>query len=229
MVVPNMGNIAFQAAASAAKLRLTPRYTTFPTVEELRSPDATCMLTYITALVKNLSKKHRRTFHKMIRKAYPELTMRGLPQLLLALVVRCWLLRASASYFALHDFIEFCAGSGNLSLECLRQQLFGIALDITYSREHDMRTRLGLRIWIDSISETVPGALVWHGTRCSAFSGMSRRNHKRCAENKYWGDTSRRFVREGNIMMALRVLGGSLWGVTVPVLKKSEITTDKFY
>ena len=69
-----------------------------------------------------------------------------------------------------------------------------------------MRTHKGLRTWIDCISETKPGAMCWFGTRCSSFTGMSRRYHKRCAANGFWGDCSRKFVCEGNIMLVVTAL-----------------------
>ena len=93
--------------------------------------------------------------------AFPELMHDGLDRMLAKLVVRCWMLRASAQPYALHDCIEFCAGQGNLTLACLMSRMHGVALDRQYHPIHDMITRIGLRVWIDCISETKPGAMVW--------------------------------------------------------------------
>ena len=114
--------------------------------------------------------------------------------------VRCWTLRTSLDPIALHDFIEFCAGQGNLTAECLKLRLYGLALDVIYNEDHDMMTRVGLRVMIDSISETKLAALTWWGTRCSSFVGMSRYYHQRCLANGFWGNENYEFVRDGNMM-----------------------------
>ena len=100
----------------------------------------------------------------MLVRAFPELENNELDQILAKLVVRCWRLRASAKPYALHDFIEFCAGQGNLTMACLMSMLFGVALDLRYHPHHNMITRIGLRVWIDCIPETNPGAMIWFGT-----------------------------------------------------------------
>lgn len=118
--------------------------------------------------------------------------------------MRCWALRAILDPSALHDFIEFCAGQGNLTAECLKLRLFGMALDIIYNEDHNMMTRVGLRLMIDIISESKPGAMNWWGTRCSSFVGMSRRHHQRCQVNGFWGNYKKYgFVRDGNMMQVL--------------------------
>ena len=132
------------------------------------------------------------------------------------------MLRASAQPYALHDCIEFCAGQGNLTLACLMSRMHGVALDRQYHPDHDMITRIGLRVWIDCISETKPGAMVWWGTQCSSFVLMCKVHHKRSAENGFWGDCKHRFVREGNMMQlstALTMMLAHFCGCT-PVLEQ---------
>jgi len=109
-------------------------------------------------------------------------------------------LRASLDPCALHGFIEFCAGQGNMTAECLKLRLFGLCLDIIYNEDHNMLTQVGLRVMIDCISETMPGAMNWWGTRCSSFVGMSRKHHRRTVANGFWGHESFAFVRAGNMM-----------------------------
>ena len=123
--------------------------------------------------------------------------------------MRCWTLRAILDPIALHDFIEFCAGQGNLTAECLKLRMYGLALDIMYNEDHDMMTRVGLRVMIGSISETKPGALTWWGTRCSSFVSMCRHHHERCTANGFWGNDEYKFVRDGN-MMQVPLVGGDI-------------------
>ena len=130
----------------------------------------------------------------------------GLDRMLSKLVLRCWRLRTSAQPYALHDFIEFCTGQGNLTLACLMSRMHGVALDRQYHPDHNTITRIGLRIWIDCISQTKPGAMTWWGTQCSSFVVMCKVHHKRSADNGFWGDCKHRFVREGNIMQLVTAL-----------------------
>jgi hypothetical protein len=198
---PNMNVIAFRAAATAAKLNLTKRYTCFASDEDLKAlPEAACLLEAIAEFLQDVPRRHCRTWQKILRRAFPEMENSTLCEILAKLVLRCWRLRASAKPYALHDCVEFCAGQGNLTMACLRKMLHCVALDLEYHEDHNMITRVGLRTWIDCISETKPGAMVWWGTRCSSFVGMSRRHHGRSGKNGFWGNSRFLFVREGNMM-----------------------------
>ena len=199
-VSSNMSMVAFKAAANAARLNLTRRYTRFPDDNELLDPAAVQILDIIVAFLQHIPHWHRRTWNKMLVRAYPELVNNTLEQILHKLVVRSWKLRQTAKPFALHDFVEFCAGEGNLTAQCLKAGLFGVALDLRYHSDHNMTTRVGLRVMTDCISEAVPGALIWWGTRCSSFVAISRRHHMRSSENGFWGNERHAFVREGNLM-----------------------------
>ena len=203
----NMNSIAFKVAATFAQLNLTKRFTFFPSDQDLKAlPEAACLLRAIVEFLQDVPRRHRRTWKKMLVRACPELENNELDQILAKLVVRCWRLRASAKPYALHDFIEFCAGQGNLTMACLMSMLFGVALDLRYHPHHNMITRIGLRVWIDCISETNPGAMTWFGTQCSSFVGMSRRHHRRSVENSFWGDCNFHFVRVGNMMQVVTAL-----------------------
>ena len=203
----NMNSIAFKVAATFAQLNLTKRFTFFPSDQDLKAlPEAACLLRAIVDFLQDVPRRHRRTWKKMLVRAFPELENNELDQILAKLVVRCWRLRASAKPYALHDFIEFCAGQGNLTMACLMSMLFGVALDLRYHPHHNMITRIGLRVWIDCISETNPGAMTWFGTQCSSFVGMSRRHHRRSVENSFWGDCNFHFVRVGNMMQVVTAL-----------------------
>jgi hypothetical protein len=198
--VPNMNMVAFEAAAGAARLKLTKQYTTMPSYDELNLPDAIVLLGDIVVILKGIPTRHRRTWQKMLSRAFPELGGAKLDKALQMLIVRCWKLRASMNASATHDFIEFCAGDGNLTAECLEIGLFGAALDIRYHEEHNMITRVGLRVMLDCISETKPGALTWWGTRCSSFVAICKARHGRSSDNGFRGNTNYAFVRDGNMM-----------------------------
>ena len=198
---PNMQLPCFKAATSV-RLRLTRRFTTFMPDDELQQSEEAAQLgEQIGKFLGNVPRRHRRHWQKFLRLAYPELKANSLQDAMVKLVIRCWHLRSSARPFALHDFIEFCAGQGNLSVQCLKSFLHGLALDKIYHSDHDMMTRVGLRCWIDAAGETRPGAMVWFGTRCSSFVGMCRYHHNRVEANGYWGNEKHQFVRDGNMQM----------------------------
>jgi len=199
--IPNMNMLPFKAAANIAKFSLTPRLTSFPLDAELNGmTDADSISEVIVEFLRSINQLHKQTWQKMLIDAYPELANNTLERLLVKLVVRCWKLRSNINHSNLHDFIEFCAGQGNLTTECLKALMHGVAVDIQYHPDHNMLTCIGLRVWIDCISEAKPGALVWHATRCSSFVNMSRRHHMRSAKNGFWGNCQYAFVREGNMM-----------------------------
>jgi hypothetical protein len=122
--------------------------------------------------------------------AYPELKNDTLDNLLVKLVVRAHFIRRDLCItrpVRLHDFIEYCAGQGNLSLQCLKAGLHGLAFDAIYSSDHDMMTRVGLRCMLDALAECKFQAGVWFGTKCSPFVALCKHNHGRSASNGYWG------------------------------------------
>ena len=188
-------------AATCWRLKLKKRYVTFPSDEDLQSHEVNLLRPALQDFLASVPRCHRKHWQKLLRKAYPELKQDTLQSIMLKLVVRSWRLKASGRLIALHDFIEFCAGQGNLSAECGLAMMKGLAMDVAYHSDHNMLTRLGLRCWIDAVSEAKEGAMIWFGTRCSSFVGMCRNQHHRVAANGFWGDEHYSFVRDGNMMM----------------------------
>ena len=107
---------------------------------------------------------------------------------------------------AVHDFIEYSAGSCVLTMQCLLQELAGIALDKCLMEEHDNTTALGLRLWIMEMTKTKVGALSWFGTQCSSFAALCLSVSNRRASNGYQGDLTKQFVRYGNNQMVVTAL-----------------------
>ena len=195
---PNMKMPAFQAAVGAARFTRAKLYSSMPTHEDLNTREALQMLTVINSLLQRISNFFQRSWAKMLQKAFPELRGVALGQMLQMLVVRCWMLR-SVRRSTLHDFVEFCAGQGNLSSECLRLGMFGASLDVEYTPDHNMMTATGLRIMIDCISKSRVSALNWWGTKCSSHVRACYHHHQRSEDNGFWGDESFDWVRDGNL------------------------------
>ena len=128
-LIPNMCSPAFKAAATAPRLNLTKRFICFASDEELKElPEAASLQEAIANLLQDVPRRHRRTWRKMLIRAFPELEGHALDKCMVKLVVRCWRLRATAKPYSLHDFIEFCAGQGNLTLACLQNMLHLLVL-----------------------------------------------------------------------------------------------------
>lgn len=195
---PNMKMPAFQAAVAVAKFNGSKLYSTMPTHEELNTPKALHMLGVINGLLDGIEPFFQRTWTKMLQRAFPELRGHELAQMLQIIVVRCWTLRIFKCS-NLHDFVEFCAGQGNLSRECLLLGMFGATLDIDYTPDHNMMTAKGLRIMIDCISRSKILALNWWGTKCSSHVPACYFHHQRKEANGFWGDQSLDWVRNGNL------------------------------
>ena len=219
--VPNFSVPAFQAAASST-LRLTAPFIQFPSQAEVDLfPEVRESVQAFLSAEKGLAKRH---WAKLIRRAYPELKCETLENMLVNLVVRAYLIRHTLLLTRparLHDFIEYCSGQGNLTLECLKSFLKGLAFDRLYSKDHDMCTGLGLRCWLDALAECNFQALAWFGTRCSSWVGLCRRQHGRKAANGYWGNREKSFVRTGNLQMVVTSLVMAIghWSGVNPVLE----------
>lgn len=220
--VPNFAVPAFEAAASST-LRLTAPFIQFPSKAEVDLfPEVRELVTTFLLAEAGLAKRH---WPKFIERAYPELKDETLEDMLVSLVVRAYLLRHMLRVTRparLHDFIEYCSGEGNLTLECLKAFLKGLALDQLYSKDHDMCTGVGSRCWLDALAECNFQALVWFGTSCSSWTGMCRRHHQRKAANGYWGNRAKSFVRVGNLQMVVTslVMAFGHWSGVNPVLEQ---------
>ena len=196
---PNLKKPVFQTAVAAARFTRAKLYSTMPTREELEKEDALQILGVINTLLESVPIYFQTTWMEMLHKAFPELqSVVRLPLVLQMLVVRCWMLRrAKRSY--LHDFVEFCAGQGNLSMECMNLRMFGATFDIDYTPDHNMMTATGLRVMIDCISKSKVGALNWWGTKCSSHVSACYYHHQRGPENGFWGNQRLPWVRDGNL------------------------------
>ena len=108
----------------------------------------------------------------LLLSAFPEFRHANtrLDLMLVSLVMLCR--RNRSSGLAVHDFIEYSAGSCELTMQCLLKDLAGVALDKCLKVEHDNATANGLRLWIMELTKTKPGALTWFGTQCSSFTSL---------------------------------------------------------
>lgn len=59
------------------------------------------------------------------------------------------------------DFMEYFAGSGNLSKACLQASLAGIAFDYEYSDAHDLTRASAVRLGFEALGHTKLQALIW--------------------------------------------------------------------
>ena len=114
-------NLVVPAFVGATSLRLRFRhpFIEFPSSEEVALfPEVRKVVVDFLAAEAGKAKKH---WPKLIGRAYPELKDDQLDDMLVKLVVRCYCIRAhlhEAKPAGMHDCIEFCAGEGNLTLEC---------------------------------------------------------------------------------------------------------------
>jgi hypothetical protein len=138
--------------------------------------------------------------------AYPEFVGMGLAQMLLLLILRCLRNQAALLQSELLDFVEYAAGQAELTYHCVALGFRGARFDIAYSKDHDVLTPLGLRLWMDYLSECKKGALVWFGTRCSSFVFVSRGPSGRRQSNDFVGDEAKSWVKNGNDQAAISSL-----------------------
>ena len=96
------------------------------------------------------------------------------------------------------DYIEYFSGQAELSNRRLDLVLKAEALTNTYTSEHDVLSRRGLRLFLAALAGTRFGSLTWFGTECSSFTVLCRAQSLRQASNNYEGDTNRKFVAIGN-------------------------------
>ena len=89
----------------------------------------------------------------------------------------------------------------------VRKSFKRVALDIAYSQNHDMTSPQGLRPFLDCLTATRQGGMHWWGTKCSSFVSLCSSIAQRLDWNNYFGDTSRRFVSEGNMQAEVTAFG----------------------
>jgi len=116
--VQNLAVPAF-AAATSTRRRLRPPFIELPTPDELAVfPEVRKVIIDFLSAEAGLAKLH---WPKLIGRAFPELKDDTLENKLVKLVVRSYIIRVNllaTNPHAMHDCIEFCAGQGNLTLEC---------------------------------------------------------------------------------------------------------------
>ena len=144
----------------------------------------------------------------MLVKAFPEL--RGLPlaTMLALLVERVFRNRADPSA-PRRDCIEYFAGQAELTKAHL--EIVGADAtrwDRTYGEgdAHDCLASVGFGRWLDDLSFSAPGALIWFGTQCSSFLLMCKGKSERSRSNGFFGNTTREFVVLGNKQMLVTSL-----------------------
>ncbi len=130
---------------------------------------------------------------------WPALIMAAMPDLrcspdrldlmLESIAMMC--LRNRGAGNAKHDFVEYSAGSGTVTLRNLIAGFNGVGLDKIYDRSQDNTTGPGLRLWINEFSLTKLGAPAWFGTQCSSYTALCKNNSQRCAANSLLGDESK--------------------------------------
>jgi len=153
----------------------------------------------------------------LLHEAFPEFVAAEVPleSMIVLLVMRARLAATQANRVML-DFVEFWAGSGISTMECIRRMMHCCRLDRKYSNSQNCSTSNGLRLWLDVLCCIRQGGSVWFGTQCSSFLNLTRFHSKRRHDNGYVGDEGRTFVKEGNRQMAvtsLLVLLAHLLGV----------------
>eukprot|EP00438_Fugacium_kawagutii_P002805 Skav214091 [mRNA] locus=scaffold1185:976:1692:+ [translate_table: standard] len=106
----------------------------------------------------------------------------------------------------MHQFVEYWAGTGNLTRALLDRGWLGRALDIDLCQEHDCLTMDGLRLWLDLLMSVVEHGLVWMGPPCSSFVVLCRHQADRFIGNKFLGAQEKAFVKRGNSFMSLSAM-----------------------
>ena len=118
-----MASAAFRAAASTT-LRMTRPFIQFP------SPELCALFPEVRQAVRQFLSSEaglaRRHWPKLLRRAYPELSGDALEDMLVKLVIRAYVIRDCLKPCMRHNFLEYCSGQGNLTLEC------HVACPITY-------------------------------------------------------------------------------------------------
>ena len=124
----------------------------------------------------------------LIAEAIPELAGKSLEEMLVALISRTLHRRESTDPEQMLDTIEYYSGKGALT-----QAHIDICGSMTsrwdkiHGSNHDSATPEGLRNWLDSLSSTKRGALIWFGTQCSSFLMMTSKYSQRSQSNQWLG------------------------------------------
>ena len=145
------------------------------------------------------------TWSQLLAGAFPEMNGWLLEDMLLGLLLHAWRNRAEKQDQC-YEFVEFFAGMGNLSKECIKAGKRGVPLDICFSQHHDLCEPRGLRLALQCLCLTQSGSLTWFGTPCSSFVPLCLSQSQRTPQNNFVGDESREYVRRGNQLMQVTAL-----------------------
>ena len=161
-----------------------------------------------------------RLWPQLLQRSHPELAVHALDIQLLHLVLdsmRCRRRLAAVDHI---DFMELCAGKGNATLQCLIADIRCLCFDKDFSRDHNMMTGVGLRLWIQSLRKLV--GTPWFATQCSSFVAMCLSQSQRYEENNWLGNCAYDWVEEGNYMMVTTALMMALcyWQGNDPILEQ---------
>ena len=108
--VPNMKMFGFQAATSAGLMaHLTRRYTRMPSDDDMKSHASVLVLDEIVKFLKSIPRWHRKTWLKMLKRAFPEVGKNAtLDRTMHMLVVRCWMLRRLSFFHGNFKMVQTC-------------------------------------------------------------------------------------------------------------------------
>jgi hypothetical protein len=141
----------------------------------------------------------------LIGKAFPELEGMELSRMIVALNVFCDMNRRHAivagDTHAL-DFVEYFCGEGNLSKECIKANLPGMAFDIAQAEHHDVLDPHGFRMFVMAQCHVARHGLLWFGTQCSSFVRLCVSQSRRDPDSNFGlGNQECSFVSVGNELM----------------------------
>lgn len=154
---------------------------------------------------------------RVIRAACPSIPTHksDLKGMLLLLVARCLRNRRTRRMVGsqMHQFLEGFAGKAMVTLHLLMHGYSGKRLDIEYSTGHDIINDFGT--WLQAWTISCEGALHWTAPKCSSWVILCRGPSGRKSCNNFWGDESKAWVLQGNLIMlrtALLTLLSDLFG-----------------
>ncbi len=132
---------------------------------------------------------------------YPLMKNKSLGEILCSIVERSLYNWENFSKDTLTRCVEFCAGCGNLTRELGKWR--ACCFDILYDAGHDMLSKNGCRLYLDTVSSLGQMGLIWLGVPCSSWVPLCSSVSKRKPENGFLGDTDRAFVITGNAQMVI--------------------------
>ena len=112
---------------------------------------------------------------------YPLMKNKSLGEMLCSIVERSLYNWENFSKDTLTRCVEFCAGCGNLTRELGKWR--ACCFDILYDADHDMLSKNGCRLYLDTVSSLGQMGLIWLGVPCSSWVPLCSSVSKRKPEN----------------------------------------------